>query len=83
MVEYDDTLKPTGKLLNVKQDAREYDFSEFRKIQGTVFDKCYTNLEADSNGIARTSIRLGDKTVTVWQDAKAFPYTQGMLDHKY
>jgi galactose mutarotase-like enzyme len=82
LVEYDSTLKPTGRLIDFKKDAseeeKEYDFSKFRKIEGTVFDKCYTNLETE-NGIATTTIKYNNRTVSVWQDAKAFPYTQGMF----
>jgi aldose 1-epimerase len=76
LIEYDKTLKPTGRLIDVTKEEQQYNFHEFKKINDVVFDNCYTKLEPDSNGRATTSIRLNGKTVSVWQDVSAYPYTQ-------
>jgi aldose 1-epimerase len=76
LIEYDSVLKPTGKLIDVSNREHPYSFHDFKQISNTIFDHCYVNLESDDNGIAKTTLRYKDKTITVWQQVSSYPYCQ-------
>ena len=51
-------------------EGTEYDFRKFRRIDSTVLDHAFTDLERDHDGLARVELRDPDsKTqVTLWVD---------------
>lgn len=75
-MEFDKTLKPTGKLIDVSDRNHQFSFLEYRPISSTVFDNCLTDLQKNEEGIARTTLKYNNKTITVWQEVKSFPYLQ-------
>jgi aldose 1-epimerase len=63
---------PTGA---TSVDGTQYDFRRPRPIAGTVLDNCYTDLERDSDGLARVVLRDGDSSsgLSFWLD-ESYPY---------
>ena len=56
-------------------EGTEYDFRRPRRIGSTKLDNAFTELERDSDGLARVRLRRGDsgETLTLWIDA-SYPY---------
>ena len=76
VVEFDSTLRPTGKLLNTGDTT--LDFRIANPIDGIVVDNCFTDLERDEKTGRFTSFLAnltGTKKISVWQDEN-FPYFQ-------
>ena len=72
--EVDEILIPTGAL--VAPEALGITPSQETPIDGIALDHCFTDLDRDVAGIARTAITYPDGTRTVvWQD-DALPYVQ-------
>lgn len=73
VLEFDDNLLPTGKILPVENLS--VDFRSSRKIGQTLLNHCFTDLERDSKGIARLCLKNPGKTreVQIWMDEN-FPY---------
>ncbi|KAL0486388.1 aldose 1-epimerase [Acrasis kona] len=84
MVEFDSTKKPTGKLINVAEESKEYNFTTFKKIGDLVLDNCFTSCRpsvrersvSGEKNYLFTSIRLKDKVVSMSQDLGKYPYIQ-------
>lgn len=77
MVEFDDKLKPTGRMVDVN-DAGALNFSseQKRKIGGTVIDNCYTDLiYTEDRATTTLSDPQSGARISVWQD-RNFPYIQ-------
>lgn len=76
VIEFDATLKPTGKMLDIG-DTR-LDFRVANSIDGIEIDNCFTELIRDEKTNRFTSFLsnlTGTKKIAVWQD-KNFPYFQ-------
>lgn len=75
VLEFDPSLKPTGKLLKVEDT--KLDFREARAIGGIEIDNCFTELIRDKKGIFVSTLSnlTGTKQIKVWQD-KSYPYFQ-------
>ncbi len=67
VVELDDRLIPTGKLIPV--ESRNLDFRQSRSISNTVLDNVFTGLIPDNDGVVtRLSNSDAGATIEVWQD---------------
>jgi len=83
LVEFDAQLVPTGKRIPLVQ-SNQFGFlstessSGKKTIGSTLIDNCFTDLIADQNGIATTTLQLpnGGERVEIWQEANKFPYVQ-------
>ena len=66
-------LLPTGRLLPIEGTA--LDFSGKKRIGDLMFNHCFANLERDSSGIARITLKnpVTLNAVTLWMD-ESFPY---------
>lgn len=75
LVEFDQELKPTGRLINIKKT--NFDFSKSKKIEDLVIDHCFTDLARDKDGLFK--IKLSNpkqkRSITIWQDS-SFDYLQ-------
>jgi len=71
-VETDERQLPTGRLLAVA--GSDWDFRDFRPIGAQCLDTCYTDLERDSDGLARVELRAGGgPTLSLWVDGE-YPF---------
>lgn len=75
VVEFDATLKPTGKLINIGETR--LDFRTAKAIEGIEIDNCFTDLRRDESGIFTSTLQnlTGTKIINIWQD-KSYPYFQ-------
>lgn len=75
VVEFDNNLKPTGKLIPVGKTR--LDFRTAKAIEGAEIDNCFTELIRDKNGIFTSSLSnlTGTKKIEIWQD-ESYPYFQ-------
>ncbi len=75
VVEFDESLKPTGKLIPV--DESNLDFRTPARIGSRIIDNCFTDLIRDEKGIftSRLSNEDGTKAIEIWQD-ESYPYFQ-------
>ncbi len=75
VVEFDDSLKPTGKLIPVEES--NLDFRTPARIGGRVIDNCFTDLIRDEKDIftSKLSSEDGSKGIEIWQDS-SYPYFQ-------
>ena len=66
----DEQLIPTGQIRRV--DGTEYDFRGMRRIGEAQVDTCFTDVERDSDGLARVVLLLAAgarrRELTVWMD---------------
>jgi aldose 1-epimerase len=66
----DDQLIPTGEMRPVA--GTRYDFRAIRRVAGEQIDSCFTDVERDSDGLARVELRFaagpGRRELTVWMD---------------
>jgi len=73
LVEFDKGLKPTGKLLEVKNS--KINFIKSNKIGSEIIDNCFSEL-IYTKGVHRTVLTGNSgRKVVIWQD-KSFPYLQ-------
>lgn len=72
LVEFDQTLKPTGKL--IKLDGKKLNFRTGKKIGNQVIDNCFTTLEYQ-DGVHETILSADNLKIKIWQDEN-FPYLQ-------
>jgi aldose 1-epimerase len=68
----DDRLIPSGSA----PVPPELDFSTSSRIDDTVLDHAFTDLQADGDGRWAVSVAYGDATSTLWADAASYPYVQ-------
>lgn len=75
MVEFDRSLKPTGKLIPISETR--LDFRTPARVGERVIDNCFTDLTRDKEGIftSRLSNEDGSKVIEIWQD-QSYPYFQ-------
>jgi len=75
IVEFDEKLKPTGRLLVVSKT--EFDFRIPKEIGSLEIDNCFTDLIRDKKGIFTSTLsnKSGSEVIKVWQDKK-YPYFQ-------
>jgi len=75
VVEFDENLKPTGKLIPIEESS--LDFRTPTRIGGRIIDNCFTNLIRNEKGIftSRLSNEDGSRAIEIWQD-QSYPYFQ-------
>lgn len=75
VVEFDDRLKPTGKLIPISKT--HLDFRKAHAIEGIEVDNCFTDLMRDKDGIFTSTLcnLNGTREIKIWQD-KSYPYFQ-------
>jgi len=75
VVEFDETLKPTGKMLPIGETR--LDFREPHAIEGIEVDNCFTDLIRDDDGIFTSTLSNLSQTrcLEIWQD-ESYPYFQ-------
>ncbi|HEY8621353.1 MAG TPA: aldose 1-epimerase family protein [Dermatophilaceae bacterium] len=75
LLEVDDRLLPTGL---AAVDGSDYDFREPRVLGTLALDTTFTDVDADADGRWRVTLAHphSSRTVTVWADARAYPWLQ-------
>jgi aldose 1-epimerase len=73
IVEFNQDLKPTGKLLDIKNS--QFDFNKFKKIGDLIVDNCFTGLRRDQKANHYTRLSHRGREITIWQD-ESFSYLQ-------
>lgn len=66
----DERLIPTGRR------RVEHDFAAGLPLAGVGLDTCFTDIRADDDGRWRVRLTHGERTTTLWADARAYPYVQ-------
>jgi len=72
LVEFDDTLLPTGKMIELH--GGELDYNQEKQIGDNIIDNCFTEL-GYNDGICKTEISAGETKNIIWQD-EGFDFLQ-------
>lgn len=66
----DERLIPTGRR------GVEHDVTSGVRLEGVGLDTCFTDIRADDDGRWRVRLARGERTTTLWAEARAYPYVQ-------